>query len=115
MGGFHPGQRLDYLKWKIAVSSFSGGPPLKLFDLQHSHFQSMSIHWAPDGRSLTYEAVNDGVSNIWSQSLDGGKPIQLTEFTSDYISYFAWSADSKQLACIRGGWAQDLVLIRDFN
>lgn len=113
--GYYYREKQPNSKWRIAVGRFSGGPPLKVFDPQRSDFQSMSIRWAPDGRGVTYEAVNDGVSNIWSQSLDGGKPIQLTDFASDYISYFDWSADSKQLACIRGRWVQDLVLIRDFR
>jgi len=102
-------------KWKIMVSTFSDASSFKVFDVPRSDFQSLNIVWTPDGRALTYEAVNEGVSNIWRQPLDGGRPVQLTDFNSDYISYFAWSADGKRLACIRGGWAQDIVLITDFR
>jgi Tol biopolymer transport system component len=30
-------------KWKIAIGSFSGGPPFKLFDVERSDLQSFSI------------------------------------------------------------------------
>jgi hypothetical protein len=57
---------------------------------------------------------NDGrVSNIWSQSLSGGAPKQITHFTSDLMRSFDISHDGKQLVMNRGTENRDVVLIRD--
>ncbi len=56
-----------------------------------------------------------GISNIWSQPLDGGAPKQLTDFKTDRIFAFDWSRDGKQLAVSRGTVTSDVVLIKDFR
>ena len=67
--------------------------------------------WGPDGRAITY-TVNDGsAGNIWSQSIDGGPPRQLTNFQSERIFWFDWSRDGKQLALARGVTVSDVVMI----
>ena len=69
------------------------------------------IHWTPDGRTVAYAATRGGVSNLWSQPLDGGPPKQLTDFREGLIFDFAWSRDGKQLALSRGVENGDVVLI----
>ena len=103
------------LNWRIAVVPFAGGAPVKFFDVPRGDFQSWYVRWTRDGRGLTYEAANNGFSNIWLQPLNGGRPTRLTDFKSDRIAYFDWSPDGSQLACIRGDWAQDIVLISNFK
>ena len=95
-----------------------GGPPAKIFDVRLTAFSKWrsfgsldTIRWSPDGRSLTYINSQDGVSNIWSQPLDGGKPVQLTNFKTGRIFNFAWSRDGKWLALARGSVTSDVVLI----
>jgi hypothetical protein len=56
-----------------------------------------------------------GVSNIWSLPLDGGKPVQLTDFKADQIFWFDFSRDGKQLAVSRGVQTSDVILIPDFR
>lgn len=53
--------------------------------------------------------------NIWSQSLDGGAPKQLTDFKTDRIFAFDLSRDGKQLVLTRGAISNDVVLISDFR
>jgi len=36
-----------------------------------------SISWSPDSRSLNYIDTCDGISNIWSQPLSGGRLSEL--------------------------------------
>jgi Tol biopolymer transport system component len=55
------------------------------------------------------------VSNIWSQPLNGGKPVQLTNFTTGRIFNFDWSRDGKWLALARGSMTNDVVLISDLR
>jgi serine/threonine protein kinase/Tol biopolymer transport system component len=94
----------------LAVAPLEGGQPVKLFNINH---EGGVFHWTPDGRALAY--IDASSMNVWGQPLDGGKPVQLTNFKTDQIFWFDWSRDGKQLALARGTRASDVVLISDFK
>jgi Tol biopolymer transport system component len=101
---------------RLALISSEDGKPVKLFDIQPTAVLPNSlelgvIRWTTDGKAMTYVDTREGVSNIWRQPLDGGKPVQLTDFKSDHILSFDWSRDGKQLALGRGTKTNDVVLI----
>ncbi len=96
---------------KIAIISFQGGSPLKVFNIPIHNWQR--IRWTHDGSALTYVDVRSGIGNIWSQPLDGGPTRQLTDFRADQIFSYDWSHDGEQLACERGVETNDVVLISD--
>ncbi len=98
--------------WRYTTIPFEGGKPLKVFDLPANEGD---FRWSPDGRSLSYLDTRGGVTNIWSFPLDGSPPKQLTDFKTDRIYNFKWSADGKQLVLARGTTTSDVVLIRDFR
>jgi eukaryotic-like serine/threonine-protein kinase len=98
----------------VALMSFAGGEPLKVFDAMPVP-EYLKLRWSPDGRALHYINTLDGVSNIWSQPLDGSSPKPVTHFKSDHIYRFAWSPDGKTLALDRGITLNDIVLISDEN
>jgi Tol biopolymer transport system component len=60
---------------------------------------------------VLYIDTRDGVSNIWSQPLDGGSPKRITDFKTDRIFSFDWSKDGKQLALSRGTQTSDVVFL----
>lgn len=95
---------------KVAVIASDNGMPIKIFDDMELPDWGL-LCWSVDGRALTYIVTRNGVSNIWSRSLDGAPPCQLTDFKSDRIFRFAWSADGKKLACERGVTINNIVLI----
>lgn len=97
----------------LAVIPFAGGEPVKTFPLPPTTFAEAGLRWTPDGQALAYVNNQAGVSNIWSQSLTGGQPKQLTDFTSEQIFRFAWSPDGKQFIFERGAKITDAVLISD--
>lgn len=99
--------------WKIAVMPFAGGHQIT-FDIPRG-LQSDMLRWTPDGRSVAYISTVVGVSNIWTQPLSGGSPKQLTAFRQEQIWQFCWSHDGRQIALARGGVAEDIVVINDFN
>lgn len=101
-------------QWQIAVMRFEGGTPHKIFDAPSASI-FRAIRWTPDGRGVAYPVTSGGVSNIWSQPLDGGPPRQLTDFKDQLIFDFAWSRDGKQLALSRGVVNSDVVLISNFR
>nr|MBA2525884.1 PD40 domain-containing protein [Pyrinomonadaceae bacterium] len=98
--------------WRRAIIPIEGGKPVKTFDLPGSRDD---FRWSQDSRSLFYRVTRGSASNIWSFPLDGTPPKQLTNFKSDEIFRFDWSADGKQLVLARGTTTSDVVLIRDFR
>jgi len=101
---------------KIGIFSIDGGDPVKEFDLiQTAGAGSPPVRWMPDGRSIAYIATQGRVSNIWLQSIDGGPPKQMTDFTTGRIFWFDISRDGKSLAMSRGTVTSDVVLMKDFR
>ncbi len=98
-------------KSKVALIPFAGGPPVKILDIPLADFEHSHLRWTPDGRALLYINARDGVSNIWSQPIDGSPPRQLTAFDSNVIYSFDLSRDGKQLAIARGNENSDVILI----
>ena len=96
---------------KLTLISSTDGRVVKQFEKLVPR-NTPALRWSPDGRSLTYVAMHEGVSNIWSQPVDGGKPVQLTDWKSDLIYRFDWFKDGRLLA-ERGTTVSDVILIRD--
>ena len=84
---------------------FDGGEPTKRFGI------TLVLHWSSDGSAILY--VDSNLSNIWSQPVAGGPPIQMTDLQGDQIFNFAYSQDGKWLALARGRVTDDVLLIGD--
>jgi eukaryotic-like serine/threonine-protein kinase len=108
-------QEASNAPWKIAVIPFAGGQPAKTFAVSPTVDLPAYICWTFNGQALTYVDTRDGDSNIWSQSIDGGPPKQLTDFRSNQIVCFGWSLDGEQLALAFGTVTSDVVLISGFR
>jgi len=102
-------------KLKLVVVPFQGGQPAKSFEVMSGTPAGVyrNVYWSRDGRDLTYVDTRKGVSNIWSQPLDGGAPQPLTDFKSGLIFDFAWSPDGKRVALACGTQTSDVVLMKD--
>jgi serine/threonine protein kinase/Tol biopolymer transport system component len=100
---------------RIGVASIDGEDTIKVFDLPSGVIAPQRTRWAPDGEALTYIDNRGGVSNIWSQPLDGSPRQQLTDFKADSIFNFAWSRDGKQLAIVRAINSNDVVMMKNFS
>ncbi|MGI8898364.1 MAG: protein kinase domain-containing protein [Pyrinomonadaceae bacterium] len=96
---------------KIAIIPFAGGRAIYTYDIPILLRQR--IRWTPDGRALMYVDTRAGISNIWRQAIDGGPPMQITNFRADQVFSYDWSYDHKLLACERGVETNDVVLISD--
>ncbi len=62
---------------------------------------------------MQYVLYQNGAGNVWEQSLTGGKPKQLTHFTTDDIFDFSWSLDGTRLLLTRGYVNSNAVLLSD--
>jgi len=96
----------------IAVIPFDGGGTKRLFKVQDSDAWQ-PVRWSRDGRAILFADKRNGLWNIWSQPINGGSPVQLTDFRAERIWYFDESWDGKRLACVFGTIVTDLVLISD--
>jgi Tol biopolymer transport system component/DNA-binding winged helix-turn-helix (wHTH) protein len=94
--------------WGENVVPVEGGEPVKVAQLSATRLQ-----WTPDSKFILYIDSKNGVSNLWSQSVKGGPPRQITDFTSGLIFDFAISRDGKQLLLARGSISSDVILINN--
>jgi serine/threonine protein kinase/DNA-binding winged helix-turn-helix (wHTH) protein len=82
---------------------------------ESANLGSLPLRWTAAGDAITYVRTQNGVSNIWSQSIDGSPARQLTNFTSMYIWRHAWSPDGKYLVMARGNSSRDAVMLTDLR
>lgn len=99
--------------YKIAVYSFDGGRPLKIYPQEVG---AQIMRWTPDGRGLTYvQNPIAGAAKIWTQPLDGGEPRLIAEFENNRLFGLDWSPDGTKLICVRGLWAANVVVFKNFE
>lgn len=97
-------------RWKAAIIPFEGGAPIRTFDIA---MLQTRIQRSRDGKALLYYLTRNGVSNIWSQPVDGGPLKRMTDFKTDQIFRFAISPDGRQLAAVRGSLNSNVILISE--
>jgi Tol biopolymer transport system component len=94
----------------LAVIPFEGGPPVMRYRIEPTVNDRAEIRWIRGGKELTYVDNRNGVSNIWSQPVNGGNSRQLTNFSEGRIFRYEWSSDGA-LVLSRGSVTRDIVLI----
>jgi TolB protein len=74
---------------------------------------SFDAEWAPDGRSLAFIGIHDGVRSLYLAGADGSHPRQLTDDPG--YKNLAWSPDSSRIALEMGVGDEDIgvVAVRD--
>ena len=97
---------------RLAVIPVEGGEPTRVYEVAPT-FRANTV-WLPDNRGIAYLDARTGTTNVWLQPLAGGRPVQLTNFTSDNISSFDWSRDNR-LVATRSVETTSVVLIKDFR
>jgi Tol biopolymer transport system component len=101
---------------KVGLLRYDSGQLVMVLDIEIPQFDLLPVYrWAPNGKALTYIGTREGISNVWSQPLDGRPPKQITDFKTDEVVRFDWSRDGKQLACIRNAQTWDVMLLRDLK
>ena len=99
---------------KFAVMSVNGGQPERLIDLPNV-IKAGTVQWNNKLEALIYRESKERVDNLWSQTLNGDPPKQLTDFKSDQIFTFDWLPDGKNLVLARGRQGSDVVMISSFR
>ena len=102
---------------KAAIIPIAGGPLIRVLDGYTFPFD-FAVQWSADSKSIIYRATHlshdhQGIDDLWTQSIDGSRPKQLTHFDSNRIFSFAVSPGGF-IALSRGVETRDLVLVKDF-
>jgi serine/threonine protein kinase len=96
---------------KIALLDLTTLKNPRLLDT-NDHISAGPI-FTPDGKAVAYPVRENGVDNVWIQSLDGSAGHQITKFDSEQILSFHWSPDGKNLGILRGHTDSDVVLMQE--
>lgn len=102
-------------KSQFAVISAADGAEVAAFDTVKLPHLNTGGRWTPDSRALAYIVHQNNICNIWTQPIDGGKPKQLTDFSSGACYNLAYSHDGSRLYLARGHELRDAVLITNFK
>ena len=98
-------------KQKVALLDIGSAAP-RLLDAD-PRVTRAGVQFTPDGKSVAYAVHESGVDNVWIQPLDGSPGHQITNFTSEQITSFHWSADGKSLGVLRNHSESDVVLLEE--
>ena len=97
---------------RIGVIAAEGNSDPLIFNLPAP---TDTVRWTSDGKAFDYVENNADGAKIWRQSLNASEPRRLIlELPEERISYFAWSADGKNLALSRGKQSDDAILLTNF-
>ena len=96
---------------KVALLDIGSAAP-RLLDAEPRVTRG-GVQFTPDGKSVAYPIHENGVDNIWIHPLDGSSGHQITNFTSEQITSFHWSADGKRLGILRNHSESDVVLLQE--
>ena len=99
---------------RITLIPFNGGEKIKTFDTvpeTNPFSTNQNLPLTPDATAICYIALDNGVSNVWRQTVDDTPPVQVTEFETGRIFNFAYSPDENHLALSRGTFDRDVIII----
>jgi len=105
----------DFTHKDLNIVNLDAGPNPARRTLSPDSRVAGAVVFTPDGRAVAYPILENGVSNIWVQPLDGSPGRQITNFKSGTFRNFRWSPDGKWLAVIRDVSQSDVVLLRELS
>ena len=97
-------------KVRVAQATVDGSAPVTYLDFPPGRVALREGKWIPGQPILVYVDTRDGAPNLWTFSLAGKAPQQLTHFGSGRIFGFAISPDGSRFALSRGSITSDVVL-----
>jgi Tol biopolymer transport system component/DNA-binding winged helix-turn-helix (wHTH) protein len=92
--------------WRVNLSS---GRRVRV---QHIEQDTGFLHYTRDGKQAAFLSQKNGTPNVWTASLEGGPPRQIT-FDNEGMGFPSWSPDGKLLAveALRGD-STDIYVVK---
>jgi eukaryotic-like serine/threonine-protein kinase len=97
-------------KVRVGQATLDGTAPIAYYDPPPKTAALREGRWIPGQQALAYVDTRSGSPNIWTYSLTGKPPQQLTHFLSGRIFGIALSPDGSKIAMSRGSISSDVVL-----
>jgi serine/threonine protein kinase len=94
----------------IKILDFQTLQPVKI--IERDPRAGGEIRYTSDGKTIGYPIRENGLYALWVSPVDGSPGHRVTEFESDHILDFHWSADNKTLGLLRTHNDSDVVLLR---
>jgi eukaryotic-like serine/threonine-protein kinase len=94
----------------IKILDFETLQPMKV--IERDPRAGGEIRYTSDGKTIGYPIRENGLYALWVSPVDGSPGHRVTEFESDRIEDFHWSADNKTLGLLRTHNDSDVVLLR---
>jgi serine/threonine protein kinase len=94
----------------IKILDFETLQPVKV--IERDPRAGGEIRYSMDGKTIGYPIRENGLYALWVSPVDGSPGHRVTEFESDRIEDFHWSADNKMLGLLRIHFDSDVVLLR---
>jgi eukaryotic-like serine/threonine-protein kinase len=94
----------------IKILDFDTLQPVKV--LERDPRAGGEIRYTQDGKTIGYFIREKGLFALWVSPVDGTPGHRVTEFETDRIDDFHWSADNKTLGLLRTHSDSDVVLLR---
>ncbi|MGB2670678.1 MAG: LpqB family beta-propeller domain-containing protein [Candidatus Acidiferrum sp.] len=104
---------LDYKdnnKMRVGQATLDGNAPIAYLEPPPGAAKLRDGRWIPGQQALVYVDARSGSPNLWTYSLVGKPPQQLTHFVSGRIFSIALSPDGSKIALSRGSINSDAVL-----
>jgi Tol biopolymer transport system component len=102
-----------FLHKHLQIVNLDAGPTAARRTMTPDSRVSGAVVFTPDGKAVAYPILENQVSNVWVQPLDGSPGRQITNFKSGTFLKFNWSPNGKSLAVIREMTQSDVVLLRE--
>jgi serine/threonine protein kinase len=94
----------------IKILDFETLQPVKV--IERDPRAGGEIRYTSDGKTIGYPIRENGLYALWVSPVDGSPGRRVTEFESDRIADFHWSADNKTVGLLRTHNDSDVVLLR---
>jgi Tol biopolymer transport system component len=104
-----------FLHKHLNIVDLDAGPNPTRRTLNPDPRVSGAVVFTPDQKAVAYPILENDVSNIWVQPLDGSPGHQITNFKFGTFRNFSWSPDGQSLAVIRDASQSDVVLLREVS
>jgi Tol biopolymer transport system component/DNA-binding winged helix-turn-helix (wHTH) protein len=99
----------DNQELTLNVTRIEDGSIVRTFKLPAGTYAN-SVEWTPNSKAVVYRSPKGYSINYWEQPIDSDEPRQITDFSSDFPGYCAWSYDVSKLACMRAALVRDVVM-----
>ncbi len=100
---------------KLTIISAEDGQRVRSFDVVPHEYYYQAPRWSRDGRFIVFRTIQNGVGNLWGQSIAGGPPQRITNFNSQLIFTFSFTADGNGFVMSRGRNTVNVVSLKNFR